>query len=444
MDVKETVDQAIQQGNARVSNGNQADVGELAAHSCPLERKGNHGARSQWKHVLECTSQWSTQQYIKKYDSRQSTWSAYNRPRHFHLLLPEAYSSVQGTGQQYMKRLETKPLTGIIRLYAWRENPRALRHSSKAKHYKTLISWQGLGTSASDCWNPEGYPERLAIFPGNYDRNSVKRGLKTVELRATTPSVGRNSVRINYDGEKLTQITGIQCDTRNSSPVGDYNDSAEEYCWNQICPKWPTNHGSLTAKGLTGLVDLLYGLERKPLELERLNGARRVDYHRVNQTSQRSLVSWQGLGVSTSTARQHQTRDVKVGDNPTARTLSFGKEIEEHAIQQGSVRVNNGMQQDVGELAAHSSPLERKGNQGHRSQGRDPSEALPTARVIAMGQSLRHIPWNVEGNPESLATVTGNWAPNSLPKGPQTRGIRGNNDSVGGNRGQHMKNASRI
>ncbi|KAK6981026.1 hypothetical protein R3P38DRAFT_2808796 [Favolaschia claudopus] len=45
MDVKETVDQAIQQGNARVSNGNQADVGELAAHSCPLERKGNHGAR---------------------------------------------------------------------------------------------------------------------------------------------------------------------------------------------------------------------------------------------------------------------------------------------------------------------------------------------------------------------------------------------------------------
>ncbi|KAK6981024.1 hypothetical protein R3P38DRAFT_2808794 [Favolaschia claudopus] len=389
MDVKETVDQAIQQGNARVSNGNQADVGELAAHSCPLERKGNHGARSQWKHVLECTSQWSTQQYIKKYDSRQSTWSAYNRPRHFHLLLPEAYSSVQGTGQQYMKRLETKPLTGIIRLYAWRENPRALRHSSKAKHYKTLISWQGLGTSASDCWNPEGYPERLAIFPGNYD------------------------LRINYDGEKLTQITGIQCDTRNSSPVGDYNDSAEEYCWNQICPKWPTNHGSLTAKGLTGLVDLLYGLERKPLELERLNGARRVDYHRVNQTSQRSLVSWQGLGVSTSTARQHQTRDVKVGDNPTARTLSFGKEIEEHAIQQGSVRVNNGMQQDVGELAAHQLPARTQ----CKTVLHQPSEALPTARVIAMGQSLRHIPWNVEGNPESLATVTGNWAPQFLAKG---------------------------
>ncbi|KAK6969092.1 hypothetical protein R3P38DRAFT_2765056 [Favolaschia claudopus] len=115
-------------------------------------------------------------------------------------------------------------------------------------------------------------------------------------------------------------------------------------------------------------------------------------------------------------ARQHQSRGVKVGDNSTARTLSFGKEIEEHTMQQGSARVNNGIQQDIGELTAHSCPLERQGNQA----------------------------WNVEGNAERLATVTGNWAPNSLPKGPQTRGIRGNNDSVGGNRGQHLKNASRI
>ncbi|KAK6981019.1 hypothetical protein R3P38DRAFT_2808788 [Favolaschia claudopus] len=70
-------------------------------------------------------------------------------------------------------------------------------------------------------------------------------------------------------------------------------------------------------------------------------------------------------------ARQDQSRDVKVGDNPRAQTLSFGKEIEEHTIQQGSVRVNNGKQQDIGELAAPSCPLERKGNQGHRSEGRD-------------------------------------------------------------------------
>ncbi|KAK7007752.1 hypothetical protein R3P38DRAFT_3211397 [Favolaschia claudopus] len=83
-------------------------------------------------------------------------------------------------------------------------------------------------------------------------------------------------------------------------------------------------------------------------------------------------------------ARQHQSRDVKSTDvkvsDPTPPTEStkiqkffgsFGKEIEEHTIQQGSVRVNNGKQQDIGELAAHSCPLERKGNQGHRSEGRD-------------------------------------------------------------------------
>ncbi|KAK7050786.1 hypothetical protein R3P38DRAFT_2764044 [Favolaschia claudopus] len=95
--------------------------------------------------------------------------------------------------------------------------------------------------------------------------------------------------------------------------------------------------------------------------------------------------------------RQHQSRDVKVGNKPNSTDVkvsdptrpteftkiqnffgSFGKEIEEHAIQQGSVRVNNGIQQDIGELAAHSSPLERKGNQGHRSQGKDVSKQQPT------------------------------------------------------------------
>ncbi|KAK7008363.1 hypothetical protein R3P38DRAFT_2791172 [Favolaschia claudopus] len=163
-----------------------------------------------------------------------------------------------------------------------------------------------------------------------------------------------------------------------------------------MCPKWYTNHGSVTANGLTGPVDVLYGLKWKSLELKRLNGARRVHYHRVNRTSQRhkctasiEYVSLIGLRNHTlqasgvlarfrdidfhgykhcvnpntpieaiqNPARQYQSRDVKVGGNPTAWTLSFGKEIEEHTIQQGSVRVNTGMQQDVGELATHTSPL---------------------------------------------------------------------------------------
>ncbi|KAK7051692.1 hypothetical protein R3P38DRAFT_2762201 [Favolaschia claudopus] len=206
--------------------------------------------------------------------------------------------------------------------------------------------------------------------------------------------LGRNSRRINCHCEELLRITGIHGVARNpqrrlptrcqqenkkntvkqsqhqleSSPVGHYNDSAEKYCWNQICPKYLANHGSVTANGLTGLVDVLCRLERKPLELKRLNGARRVNYHRVSGVLARFRdIDFNGyrhcvnpntpIKAIRNPARQHQSRDVKVGDNPTAQTLSFGKEIEEHAIQQGNVRVNNGMQQDIGELAAHSSPL---------------------------------------------------------------------------------------
>ncbi|KAK6966325.1 hypothetical protein R3P38DRAFT_2816438 [Favolaschia claudopus] len=56
-------------------------------------------------------------------------------------------------------------------------------------------------------------------------------------------------------------------------------------------------------------------------------------------------------------ARQHQSSDVKVGDNPRARNVKLRNEIEEHTIQQGSARVNNGMQQNIGKLATQTSPL---------------------------------------------------------------------------------------
>ncbi|KAK6983865.1 hypothetical protein R3P38DRAFT_2807460 [Favolaschia claudopus] len=59
-----------------------------------------------------------------------------------------------------------------------------------------------------------------------------------------------------------------------------------------------------------------------------------------------------------------EATDVKVWDDTTTRTLRFGKETADQAIQQGNARVNKGIQQVVGELAAHSSPLERKGNCG--------------------------------------------------------------------------------
>ncbi|KAK6966602.1 hypothetical protein R3P38DRAFT_2815977 [Favolaschia claudopus] len=114
-------------------------------------------------------------------------------------------------------------------------------------------------------------------------------------------------------------------------------------------------------------------------------------------------------------ARQHQSRDVKVGDNPTARTLSFGKEIEEHAIQQGSARVNTGMQQDIGELAAHSCPLERKGNQGHWSEGNRHTQS----QCLVMEQSLGDIRRNAAGNPQKTSYGNGECGAAFLAKGPQ-------------------------
>ncbi|KAK7050776.1 hypothetical protein R3P38DRAFT_2764057 [Favolaschia claudopus] len=196
------------------------------------------------------------------------------------------------------------------------------------------------------------------------------------------------------------------------------------------------------------------------LELKRLNRATRVDYDRLKRSTSRhkgtgsieyvSLIGLQNRTLQVSgvlarfrdidfngyrhcvnpntpieairnPGRQHQSRDVKVGNNPTARTLSFGKEIEEHAIQQGSVRVNNGIQQDIGELAAHSSPLERKGNQGHRSQGKDVSKQQPT---IIRPETTE--PQYNTSNTFNLAILPENAVPHSLQKVPKSAGIRWN------------------
>ncbi|KAK6969414.1 hypothetical protein R3P38DRAFT_2814570 [Favolaschia claudopus] len=155
-----------------------------------------------------------------------------------------------------------------------------------------------------------------------------------------------------------------------------------------MCPEWYTNHGSVTANGLTGPVDVLYGLKRKSLELKRLDRATRADSDQANRTSQRypnkyaasieygTLIGLQNQALETSGILtrfrdinlkwyRHCVNDAstKHADPSYAESSKFGKETEEHTIQQGSVRVNNGMQQDIGELAAHSCPLERKGNQ---------------------------------------------------------------------------------
>ncbi|KAK6981031.1 hypothetical protein R3P38DRAFT_2808801 [Favolaschia claudopus] len=58
--------------------------------------------------------------------------------------------------------------------------------------------------------------------------------------------------------------------------------------------------------------------------------------------------------------------DVKVRDNTTTRTLSFGKETTDQAIQQGNARVSNGIQQGIGELATQTLPAFVKEVAGHQ------------------------------------------------------------------------------
>ncbi|KAK6988211.1 hypothetical protein R3P38DRAFT_2804952 [Favolaschia claudopus] len=319
---KETADQAIQQGSARVNNGMQQDIGELATQTFP----------------------------------------------------PSAtiYQEIQ---QQAM-------------------NPGCLQQEH------------------SECSTDQSTQTQTSYLPRECRAAFREKVSESTGIHGVVGIVGRNPRRINATGCKLDLKSPESMASQGIhgvSPVGHYNDSAEKYCWNQICPKYLTNHGSVTANGLTGLVDLLYGLERKPLELKHLNSTTRASSDRLNRTSQRysdeytasieyvSLIGLQNQALyspgilarfrhidfrqyrhcitNTSTehadrsytadtsvekealqvpgvlarfrginfngyrhcvypntpieairnpARQHQSSDVKVGENPRARTLSFG------------------------------------------------------------------------------------------------------------------------
>ncbi|KAK6969406.1 hypothetical protein R3P38DRAFT_2814562 [Favolaschia claudopus] len=141
-------------------------------------------------------------------------------------------------------------------------------------------------------------------------------------------------------------------------------------------------------------------------------------------------------------ARQYQSRDVKVGDNPTAQTLSFGKEIEEHTIQQGSVRVNNGMQQNVGELATQTSRY-RKGNQGHRSERKRPIQVATNiirphstetqykaSRVMKVNRRTYSKAKQPFGNTGVAENATGLICVRSRPEGPISWSEMGDGKSV--------------
>ncbi|KAK7050784.1 hypothetical protein R3P38DRAFT_2764042 [Favolaschia claudopus] len=211
------------------------------------------------------------------------------------------------------------------------------------------------------------------------------------------------------------------------------------------------------------------------LELKRLNRATRVDYDRLKRSTSRhkgtgsieyvSLIGLQNRTLQVSgvlarfrdidfngyrhcvnpntpieairnPGRQHQSRDVKVGNNPTARTLrlatplarrnspkskNFSAASERKSKSTQSSKAVYGLTTEssktLGELAAHSSPLERKGNQGHRSQGKDVSKQQPT---IIRPETTE--PQYNTSNTFNLAILPENAVPHSLQKGPQKCG----------------------
>ncbi|KAK7018117.1 hypothetical protein R3P38DRAFT_3200465 [Favolaschia claudopus] len=93
------------------------------------------------------------------------------------------------------------------------------------------------------------------------------------------------------------------------------------------------------------------------LELKRLSRAIRYCHQRSSRRSPDIPDLAKHCDPShTECTRQPPSTDVKVCDHTTTRTLSFGKETADQAIQQGNARVSNGIQQDIGELATQTSP----------------------------------------------------------------------------------------
>ncbi|KAK7006485.1 hypothetical protein R3P38DRAFT_2794197 [Favolaschia claudopus] len=115
----------------------QQDIGELAAHSCPLERKGNGGGPSQQKDVLKCTTRRATIHYQVRYTT-------------------EPYSS-QST------------------------------QSDPVEHIRSA----------------------LATVMGNYDRNSVKRVPKPVELWLQLTVWEGIMVDVLNNRSQMSQVSGI-------------------------------------------------------------------------------------------------------------------------------------------------------------------------------------------------------------------------------------------
>ncbi|KAK6981084.1 hypothetical protein R3P38DRAFT_2808369 [Favolaschia claudopus] len=199
------------------------------------------------------SGQGNGQQHIKMYDSRQSTRSAYfdfckttphqaNLYRHNYIRL-SSYKEHQcliagkGVGLQKAARNEAfEQHYKAICLAGKSEGIEALKQDTNlntAFERKSVVRIECIWVFSMPCTHSlalqgpcilarvRDIDFRLLESTGiskeaSYGNGELRSGLKTVEFSATTPSVGRNSVRINSDCENLPQIGGIQCDDRNS------------------------------------------------------------------------------------------------------------------------------------------------------------------------------------------------------------------------------------
>ncbi|KAK6969409.1 hypothetical protein R3P38DRAFT_2814565 [Favolaschia claudopus] len=166
--------------------------------------------------------------------------------------------------------------------------------------------------------------------------------------------LSKRAIRISTTPGVSRCQNGMRCYPLHLGGLGHYEGNLGHFSTDclgcRVDCQIPCPHYSEIFKGQMGWLGL---------ELKRLNRATRVDYDRLKRTTSRYSSTGTRLNifgdlVSGVLAR---FRDIDFTGIDTATDVKLRKEIEEHTIQQGSVRVNNGMQQNVGELATQTSPL---------------------------------------------------------------------------------------
>ncbi|KAK7038661.1 hypothetical protein R3P38DRAFT_2770881 [Favolaschia claudopus] len=261
--------------------------------------------------------------------------------------------------------------------------------SKTTKQYKSLVIWLGSGTLTDENEGPTLQSKLNAIQQGNPAAETLSKAMLGLRdgIQEDVGELAAHSCPLERKGNH--RAPNQQKDMFKWSATDIRLDHyAQENCLKYLAERDRTLIISSVEKG--HFPSFLFGTEHG-LELKRLNGARRVDYHRVNRTSQRGQASKTAIDQIRNPARQYQGTDVKVELKGLSRATSVYRRRSKrrvvegevlsiaahwwsktkHAIQQGNAGVRDGIQEDVGELAAHSCPLERKGNHRAPNQQKD-------------------------------------------------------------------------